>query len=137
MAFLVSDPPPGVRSSDYFFELIDEGKGVAFLFSDSPSGVRSRSASITAGTSLLLGGVLFTRSTIDVIERCCEGIGDFGLRHHCSLCGLFFEGANTRTSRSDSGGASSAVATKRFAVDGSGHVVLVEVGWVAHCWVGY
>ena len=135
MAFLVTDSPPGVRSSDHFFELIDEGKGVAFLVTDPPSGVRSRSVSSSAGTSLLLGGVLLTRLTIDVIERCCEGIGDFGLLHHCCLYGLF-DGANTQTSRSDSGGASSAVATKRLAVDGSGHVVLVEVGWVAHCWVG-
>ena len=39
------------------------------------------------------------------------------------------------SSRSDSGGASSpVVATKRLAV--GGHVVLVEVGWVAHCWIG-
>ena len=130
MTFLVSDSPSGVRSSNHYFELLDEGKGMASLVTDPPSGVRSRSASSSAGsTSLLLGGVLLAGLIIDVIERCCEGIGDFGLRHHCSLCGLFDDAHTQTSSRSDSGGASSpVVATKRFAIGGSGHVVLVEVG---------
>ena len=37
MAFLVADPPSGVRS-DHFFELLDKGKSVAFLVTDPPSG---------------------------------------------------------------------------------------------------
>ena len=116
MPFLVPDPPSDVRSSGHFVELLDEGKDVAFLVTDPPSGVRSRSARSLAGTSSLLGAWL----TIDVVERCGEGTGGF-------------VGAHTQTRRNDSGGASSVDATKRIAVDGRGHVVLVEVGWVAHC----
>ena len=119
MTFLLSDPPSGVRL-DLFFDLFVKGNDVTFLLSDPPPGVGSGTARSLAGTSSTFGVV------VDIVEHSGEGCRP----NHRVLCSLFDGG-------SDGGGASSVDATKRVAVDGGGgRVVLVEVGWAAHVWIG-
>ena len=91
---------------------------MAFLLSDPPPGVRTGTARSLAGTSSPLSAV------VDTVEHSGEGC------HRRISCRLFGGGC-------DGGVASSVDATKRVAVvGGGGQVVLVEVGWAAHVWIG-